>query len=195
MCGETCAESEVHQDECSVLERVQFEAEVGDLQAGTDDHYAMVLPLRCIALRERDPAAWALLQGLESHCSQRREVDPASWEFHTEHSVQFVREMCELEAEWTEEELHRLLGAVSVNSLALATSPGYGKQLGLYPVFSYINHSCLSNAKPVKLSGGGVEVRARTAIQAGQEVTVQYLQEALPTAQRRQLINRKWHFW
>ena len=66
--------------------------------------------------------------------------------------------------------------------------------MGFYPLFSNLNHSCLANAKPLKLRDKSVEVRAKRRILAGEEISIQYLLETQPTRLRRQLISRKWFF-
>ena len=81
-----------------------------------------------------------------------------------------------------------------VNSLDIDTGDGHGDLMGFYPVFSNINHSCISNCKPVKTKDMRVEVRAKRDIEAGEEISIQYLIETQPTRVRRQLIYRKWFF-
>ena len=111
-----------------------------------------------------------------------------------EHSVEMTRDTCELGDEVTEEELHRLIGIFMINSLEVELGPGHGEEMGFYPVFSNINHSCLANARLVKLPDKSIEVRAKAAIKEGDEVTIQYLTETLPTLARRPMLGRKWHF-
>ena len=90
--------------------------------------------------------------------------------------------------------MHRLIGIFLINSLEVELGPGHGEEMGFYPVFSNINHSCLANARLVKLPDKSIEVRAKVAIKEGDEVTIQYLTETLPTLTRRPMIARKWHF-
>ena len=52
MCGDRCAAGETHNLECEVFKRVDFEADIEDLKI-VDDHYAAILPLRCIQLKEK----------------------------------------------------------------------------------------------------------------------------------------------
>ena len=95
-----------------------------------------------------------------------------------------TRDTCELGNEVTEEELHRLIGIFMINSLEVELGPHHGEEMGFYPVFSNINHACLANARLVKLPDKSIEVRAKTAIEEGDEVTIQYLTETLPTLTR-----------
>ena len=45
MCDEVCAEGDIHMMECRILTKVDFEADVEDVNV-VDDHYAAILPLR-----------------------------------------------------------------------------------------------------------------------------------------------------
>ena len=58
-----------------------------------------------------------------------------------------MRDMCEYREELTGDEIHKMIGIMSVNSLEIEL----GEEMGFYPTFSNINHSYLANAKPVKL--------------------------------------------
>ena len=193
MCDETCASGDVHQLECEVFARVDFEADVEDPKV-PDDHYAAILPLRCIRLKEKDPEKWKLFQSFQSHCSERKQDNQKLWDYHEEHAVEFVRELCEYGEEVTGEEIHRMIGIMSVNSLSIELGEGYGEEMGFYPAFSNINHSCLANAKPVKRNDKSVTVMAKTEIKKGEEITFQYVVEIQPTRLRRELLNRKWFF-
>ena len=95
----------------------------------------------------------------------------------------------------SEEELHRLIGIFMINSLEVELGPGHGEEMGFYPVFSNINHSCLANARLVKLPDKSIEVCAKVAIKEGEEVTNCYLRTSLtPTMSRRKLLRTKWFF-
>lgn len=194
MCGERCAGGDLHRVECAVFERVDFEADIEDLKV-VDDHYAAILPLRCINLKTNEPKKWDLFQAFLSHCNERKQANEDLWAFHEEHGVDFVKEMCEYGEEFSREEIHRMIGIMSVNSLEIELGEGYGEEMGFYPVFANINHSCLANAKPVKLSDKTVQVKTKTRVAKGDEITIQYLVEIQPTRIRREMINRKWFFY
>ena len=53
----------------------------------------------------------------------------------------------------SEEDIHRMIGVVSVNGLDVNVGDSdHGELIGFYPVFSNINHACLANTKPVKVT-------------------------------------------
>ena len=115
-------------------------------------------------------------------------------DFHREHSVEFVRDVCERTEDYSDQDILTMIGIMTTNGLDISLGKGYGELMGFYPVFSNLNHSCLANAKPVKKRDHTVEVRAKRGIRAGEEICIQYLLDTQPTRLRRQLIARKWLF-
>ena len=115
-------------------------------------------------------------------------------DFHREHSVEFVRDVCERAEDYSDQDILTMIGIMTTNGLDISLGKGYGELMGFYPVFSNLNHSCLANAKPVKKRDHTVEVRAKRGIRAGEEICIQYLLDTQPTRLRRQLIARKWLF-
>ena len=95
------------------------------------------------------------------------------WVYHEEHGVEFVRDMCEYREELTGDEIHKIIGIMSVNSLEIELGEGYGEEMGFYPAFSNINHSYLANAKPVKLKDKAVQVVTKNRVKEGEEINFQ----------------------
>ena len=108
--------------------------------------------------------------------------------------MDYVRNKGGLADTYTEEEIHRVIGIFSINSLAVELGEDCGEEMGFYPTFSNINHSCIANCKVVKLANKAVEVRAKVGIPRGEEITIQYVTELQPTRARRGLLSRKWFF-
>ena len=106
LCSLACQQGPLHQEECRVFSRADFEAEIEDCDA-PDDHYAAILPLRCLALKQ-DPSKWAVFSSFLSHCEARRVSGGQLWGYHQEHSVEMLRDTLELQGEVSEEEIHRL---------------------------------------------------------------------------------------
>jgi hypothetical protein len=110
MCNKECEAGALHAYECRVFVKADFEAEIEDPSV-PDNHYAAILPLRCLALRylrdlrdhkDRDlrdqPAGWQVFSSFLSHCEGRR-GHAALWAFHQEHSVEMLRDVCEMAEE------------------------------------------------------------------------------------------------
>ena len=150
--------------------------------------------LRCLHLAETDKEGWATFQSFLSHAEQRGEKNAELEEYHREHCVEFVRDVCERGEDYSDQDILTMIGIMETNGLDISLGKGYGELMGFYPVFSNLNHSCLANAKPVKKRDHTVEVRAKRGIRAGEEICIQYLLDTQPTRLRRQLIARKWFF-
>ena len=100
-----CQQGPLHQQECQVLSGADFEADIEDCDA-PDDHYAAILPLRCLALK-KDPTKWEVFSSFLSHCEARRDSGGQLWRYHQEHSVQMLRDTLELKEQVSVEEIHR----------------------------------------------------------------------------------------
>ena len=57
-----------------------------------------------------------------------------------------------------------------------------------------LSHSCIANTKTIIDSGYSCEVRATTAIAAGEEITKQYVNPLETTALRRAKLKAGWYF-
>ena len=193
MCNVECARGDLHRIECQVFEEADFEAEIDDLESD-DDHYAAIMPLRCLNLKRTDPEMWERFLSFSGHCEEQKRMYPDLYDYHQEHSVEFLRDTCELENLYTEEEIHQVIGIMYINSVNMDMAPGHGLGTAFYPTFANINHSCISNTKTVKLPNNQLEVRAVTRIKAGQEISTQYVTPDKPTRVRRSMLYKKWFF-
>ena len=119
MCGPVCCDGDTHLQECRALHRVNFEADIEEMTV-SDDHYAAILPLRCLHLAETDKEGWATFQSFLSHQEEREREDRDLQDYHAEHSVQFVREVCERGEDYSEEEIHRMIGIMNTNALDIS---------------------------------------------------------------------------
>ena len=90
MCDLTCEAGDLHQMECQLLTEADFEADV-ECEDKVDDHYAAILPLRCVSLCNNDPESWRVYKSFLSHCKDRKMSNPDLWNYQKEHSVDFVR--------------------------------------------------------------------------------------------------------
>ena len=194
MCDISCANGDVHRVECLILSRENFEAEIDNVDE-MDDHYACIMPLRCLALRTSDPEAWKLFSGFQSHVSLQRRLHPTVWEYHQEHCVQFIRDVLELGDQFTAEEINEAVYIMYTNSVNMELGPGHGALTGFYPVFANMNHSCVSNTKTLKLPNNVLEVRSVKRIAKGEEIFTQYVSPEKTTNTRRKMLYKKWMFW
>ncbi|XP_021285151.1 LOW QUALITY PROTEIN: histone-lysine N-methyltransferase ASHR1-like [Herrania umbratica] len=82
---------------------------------------------------------------------------------------------------------------VSCNALAILDIDMEQLGIGLYPVMSIINHSCLPNAVLV-FEGKLAVLRALLPVEKGDEYFVSYIDLSRPTRHRQNDLNAKYHF-
>eukprot|EP00090_Calanus_glacialis_P026169 TRINITY_DN41052_c0_g1_i2.p1 TRINITY_DN41052_c0_g1~~TRINITY_DN41052_c0_g1_i2.p1 ORF type:complete len:219 (-),score=38.73 TRINITY_DN41052_c0_g1_i2:303-959(-) len=66
--------------------------------------------------------------------------------------------------------------------------------LWLFPTFSFLSHSCISNSRFFVHPGDIVVVRAQTDVKAGMEVTIPYTDPFSGNVFRRESIGNLWYF-
>ncbi|CDJ65680.1 hypothetical protein, conserved [Eimeria necatrix] len=107
-------------------------------------------------------------------------------------------EACQVEVEDTEGSLE--VGVLAADSAGTLRLPWRAPLLpfigwGLFQLGSMTNHSCWPNAESdFPLSKPALEVRALRPIKNGEEVTVSYIDEALPLHERRQILQANYGF-
>ena len=82
----------------------------------------------------------------------------------------FVRQDCSL-TQYTEEEIDTAVGLLWTNSFACASGGGQA----LFPVFSLISHSCISNCTHSVFPNKHLALQSRMKIKKGQELTINYI--------------------
>ena len=109
--------------------------------------------------------------------------------------VQFLQQKCHLGERFSSQEIHAANGRIMMNATSLELpEDGYGRGAGLFPVYSMMNTSCRNNTKSRVMPDHRVQIRAKTRIRQGEEITNEYLKPETSTLLRRPLINTKWFF-
>lgn len=192
VCQTACAQTEIHEAECRVLQEVGGRYEGARL-------YSAVTVLRLLLVMEREAGeeAGGLIGAMMDHNEERRTEHPEVWSFETEFVVRQLRDSLGLGARFSEEQIRRAAGILATNSTTLqGASQDQVKGIGLYPVYSMMNHSCTCNTKTIidSTTGYNMTVLAHGDIKAGQEITNQYIKPDRPTLYRRPFLRRKWYF-
>lgn len=116
--------------------------------------------LRCLLLKEHDPAKWQKLIQLESHCEGRR--GSIQWRNDREGVAKFIPRFFKCDR-WTEEEILKVAGIVQINGHEVPlTDPSY---VAIYYMASLIEHSCLPNLTKSFTSKGEVVFWAPQAVE------------------------------
>ena len=92
---------------------------------------------------------WTRVQYLMDHDEDRRK-ETEYWNMFQRNVVDFMRKGLNLADTYTEEEIHRAVGILRTNAFQiehpyLAAQGTSGK--AVYPTFSFLSHSCISNAR------------------------------------------------
>ena len=210
MCGVECSQGNYHTEECQILARAAVN--ITDLES-LDTNYSAITVLRLLLLLEREREAEALggnvggdegegedyllclAETLLHHNEERRLAQPEVWQFEEELMVHFLQETCQLAGRFSSQEIHAANGRIMMNATSLELpEEGFGRGAGLFPVYAMMNTSCRNNTKSRVMPDHRVEIRAKTRIRPGEEITNEYLRPETSTLLRRPLINTKWFF-
>jgi len=194
MCNSFCASGNLHKIECDLLAKADFEAEIEDFSIN-DDHYACIMPIRCLSLKQSNSAGWSAFMEFQGHIDLQMEHHPGMWDYHKEHCAEFLCDTLELGHMFSEEEILEAVYIMYTNSVNMDLGPGKGPLTGFYPLFANMNHDCQCNTKTVKLPDNRLEVRAVRRIPEGQEITTQYVSPEKHTKLRQKMLFKKWFFW
>ena len=160
--------------------------------------YSAVTVLRLLLLMESEGReGGGLLGQMMDHNEERQAEHPELWQFETEFVVRQLQERLGLASRFTEVQIRRAAGVLATNSTTLqGHSQSVVKGIGLYPVYSMMNHSCTCNTKTIIDSTANYDmtVLAHVDIMAGEEITNQYIKPDRPTLYRRPFLRRKWFF-
>ena len=163
--------------------------------------YSAIGPIRLLEIRKKsittEDNVWNRIAKLPHHSEERKSLRGGEWKMFQLDVVDLLRDRCFMKSDISEDELHQIIGIFVVNSVSLDKN----KQIhgrALFPVFSLINHDCLSNAKFQisfeVLKTPKICVKARRDIEAEEEITVQYITSIMGTHRRRKKLRSDWYF-
>ena len=193
MCGRSdcCGEGSHHAvAECALLSATG-RRNWGNLTVNGVNQSVMVL--RCLALRNREPAKWEELMQLEYHGPERQQsgledVDRAT-------VVKLVRQWLPDEPE---DKILQLCGILLVNSFELPVMSSSAKQQhglqAVYSTASLIEHDCVANATKTFTPDGQVVVRAAVPINKGDKVALSYTEPMWGTMNRQRHLQQSKFF-
>jgi len=198
VCSETCAAGSRHAAECKYLaENTELAETIRPEELNVA--YAHVTILRMLLLMKNGGDNWFRTNQLMDHleCSG---VNPQEWTWYNQTVIKYIRNCLKLGQMFSDDQIRHVIGLLNVNAVCLqfpkmigAPCTEVGK--GCYPIFAIMSHHCICNARYfVDPSNFNMFVRARVAIKAGEEITVQYLSALKGTHRRRKKICDEWYF-
>ena len=195
LCGEEeCEAGPGHRLECQYFTNLASRLQIPRHAQNTP---YLVSVLRLLAVRDQDPAMWARLDLLMDHLEElEQQVD--AWSSVQENIVQWLLrpEKGGLQGVYTSQEINRAIGLIQTNAINME-KPWRGDIVSckaLYPTFSFVSHSCVSNARVVFNEDSSIRLRAQVDIKEGEEITIQYISHLFSNIVRREEILSNWMF-
>jgi len=207
-----------HTTECKILKdsKLKFAHWLLDLDKPTPV-YSFVTPLRLLLNMLFKPDIYHDLfqiHRLEHHKDHRKKNDLQSWKFHQKFVVDRIKTLrsqieINLGKKFRGEQerilddldvtIHESICRLRTNTLQLNTEDSKLRSaMGLYPIYSLLNHSCLANTTTKKFpsrQGFKIQIKARCDIEKGEEITTQYMPTtAKGTFERRKEMENMWCF-
>lgn len=138
--------------------------------------YECITPLRCLWLKENDPAKWTTLNQMESHLEKR--CNTSVHELNQVNVVDFMKQYLKITV--YAEEIHKLCGIIDVNGFEI---PG-PNIIGLYGKACLFEHNCIPNTTRTFDIQLNLIVRAAVKIPKGSHITTSYTDPMWGTANR-----------
>lgn len=155
----------------------------------------LITILRILSVRDNDPVMWDKLNMLMDHNEEwKQETD--SWENVQINIVGWLRTKGGLADKFTADEINKAIGLIRTNGINIEKP--YSGQIvsckALYPTFSLLSHSCVSNARIFVQPDNEIIIRAQVDIMEGEEITIQYISYLFGNTLRRRDIQDNWMF-
>ena len=117
LCSESCRRLASHAAECALMcfRRATVTVPWFDKPCA---YYDAILPLRVLLLKMHNPKVYRLVALLMDH---KEDLDDAAHR-HRQKVVDFIRKTLKLAQDFTEEECHKVLGVLTVNSFVVHDS-------------------------------------------------------------------------
>jgi len=185
LCGVSCEEGEIHQQECQVIQRIGAGG-----REDTVDVSAAVGVIRMLKKMDDDPEVKERVLRLMDHLEERRSEE--IWREVTEHIVPWVTSHGFAGVD--PKLLERIVGIIRTNSVKWTAGSGQALGYAVCPVFAVLNHSCVNNTSDMQTKDGEMLVRATMLIKQGEEISTQYRGPKQGNVLRRQQFMDYWKF-
>ncbi|XP_042221386.1 SET domain-containing protein SmydA-8-like isoform X2 [Homarus americanus] len=177
LCSSDCVTSSLHQAECPIL-AVDTKRVGQPIAAGSTPRYDIILVLRCLLLRRKDPPAWGRLLDMASHAQRRLQ----NKDQHHMATVRYIKEI--LKVDYSVEEINHARGAIITNCFEWRSSSGVSLR-GVYPQLARMNHSCRPTVTMNCDCEGTMSVLAAADMQRGDQLFNTYTGTTQPLWERR----------
>lgn len=181
MCGPECCSKPQHAAECQITPTGAREKIKVESSKEVQPMYDSVMVLRCLHLKETQPAQWQQLMKLQSHSDQRKQSGLEDMDRNV--IVRFIRETLELEP--SDELMMQLCGIIFVNSFEMP----FNKQ-AVFATASLFEHDCVANATRSFTVQGKIVIRATVPISRGENISLNYIDPLWGTTNRQHILKQ-----
>ncbi|KAG7176014.1 SET domain-containing protein SmydA-8-like [Homarus americanus] len=176
LCGPECQKVVLHYPECQLSRNRPVKVQVQKFMQ-VNQMYECITPLRCLWLKEQDPAKWSTLTQMESHLQERVNTDV--YEVIQANVVDFSKQYLKVTS-YTPEEIQTVCGIIEVNGFEI---PG-PNAIGVYGKACLLEHACIPNTTRTFDSQLNIIVRAAVKIPKGSHISTSYTDPMWGTANR-----------
>jgi len=192
LCGPHCQAGPNHKFECQFFTELQKTVAMPKNAPNTP---YLITILRLLNVRDSNPAMWDRLGMLMDH-KEEQEMNKESWDNVQTNIVGWLRTKGGLADQFSAAEITRAIGLIRTNGINIE-KPYAGQMVSckaLYPTFSFLSHSCISNARIFVMADNEIVIRAQVDIKQGEEITIQYISYLFGNILRRKDILENWMF-
>ncbi|XP_067613512.1 SET domain-containing protein SmydA-8 [Eurosta solidaginis] len=188
LCGVECERLPLHIDECELMAARKFNAKIDydptKEQTGMKESaYCVILPLRCILLRKKNPAAFARFDQLEDHLSER--IETPLYKVLSANLLTFIKTIMGF-SEWSDDDVLRIAARLDTNAFEIRLAATGQKLRAVYINAAMISHDCVSNARHTFDEQLQIIFIAKQKISKGEIIATSYTQPLKCTLMRRQ---------
>lgn len=209
LCSSDCETSLLHRDECDLMSKNNFSAKIDyqeskqtvndqnkedDKSTGLlkkESAYCVILPLRCILLKEKEPALYEKFSLLQDHLDEWLETP--LYQILKCNLVQFIQKVLGLR-EWSEQDLLRVAARLDTNAFEVRLPLEKCKIRAIYPTAAMFSHNCLPNARHTFTDNLEIIFIAKMAIGKGEIISTTYTQLLNSTPVRNLHLAQSKHF-
>lgn len=190
MCSSLCEKAPCHIPECRYTVLRGDKISIRNFGI-THPSYSCITVLRILYQKQFLPEIWKKIKQLQSHHEERRGTQ--KYEQERLQIAQFILKFFKLDGVFSEEEIMRVCGIVTVNSHEVPlTEPHH---IAIYDKTSMFEHNCRANCSKTFSSNGGIIITAGTRIKKGDNLSICYTDPLWGTANRRHHLKESKFFW
>ncbi|XP_037931135.1 SET domain-containing protein SmydA-8 [Teleopsis dalmanni] len=187
LCSKACEISPNHVDECQLMSARKFESKLNYNSANLNSTtmvpaYCIIMPLRCILLKNKSAELFDKFAELEHHLPER--IGTPLYNVLRANLITFMHRIMGLH-EWSETEILRIAGRIDTNAFDVRQESNAIRVRAIYPAAAMISHDCISNARHTFDDNMQIVFIAKTAIAKGEIIATSYTQPLKCTLLRR----------